>query len=735
MAEFQVIGRRVPKLDAWDKATGAAQYVHDLVLPRMLHARILRSRLPHAEILHIDTSRAKRLAGVRAVLTGADLPGLRFGFRKDNLPLKVDRVRCLGDEVAAVVAVDEETAEEALEQIRVDYRELPPVFDIEAALRPDAPRIHEELESNLVQLSYPFEHGDVEQAFAEADVVVERAYTLRYVTHACLETMGCVASWDPQGGLTIWSTTQVPFLYQKDLSEALGVPGDRIRVIQPKLGGGFGRGLDIYSMDILCALLARQIGRPVKMVYEREEEFVACPTRQPVQFSVKSGARKDGALLAREARVLLDVGAYVSWGATTPYVMMATVTGLYRIPHVKFDSLMVYTNNPSTAAMRGYGNLQATFAVESQMDELARELGMDPLEFRLRNANRPGDLTPQAMTITSCGLRECLETAAREMGWAGPAARRGADGCGAIVKIDDFGKVTLLTGASEIGQGAETALAQITAEELGVPLERVQVVNDDTAITPWDVGVHASRTTFIAGNAARLAAADAKAQLLQIAARVLNEPVERLVVQEGVVRSVTDPRKELPYDKAIRAGHFKEHGEMIVGQAFYDPPTEMQDKRFIGNISTTYTFGTQAAEVEVDIETGEVQVLRVVAAHDVGRAINPLGAEGQIEGGLAMALGYALTEELVVRQGAILNPNFVDYRLITGADMPRTTVILIETDDPAGPFGAKGIGEAGAICTAPAVANAIYDAIGVRVTELPITPERLLRAIRQAGHG
>ena len=751
---FRVIGTRVAKLDAVEKVTGAVQYLPDLEMPGMVWGKILRTRVPHARITRLDTSRAEALPGVLGVVTGRNVQQHPFGYARDHLALKGDVVRCIRDEVAAVAAETEEIAREACGLIEVEYEELPAVFEPESALRPEAPRIHPQFPGNLVNFSYKFTAGDVDRAFREADVVVEGTYRLNYVTTACLGTMAAIAQWDPRGNLTMWSMTQIPFLYQRDLAEALGISGDRIRVIQPPVGGNFGRGLDLYPIDIIAALLARHVNRPVKIVFDREEEFVASPTREPCVFTLRTAAREDGTLVGRDARVLIDNGAYVSWGSTTPYVMMTTLAGFYRCPNIRFDTAIVYTNNVYSGSMRGYGNLESTFAVEAQMDDLAERLGLDRLEIRRRNANRPGDVTPQGLRITSCALAECFDAVARDIrqpveralrpGWqrgvgyagmfhvGGGARVYRSDGCGAIVKLDDFGKVTLITGASEIGQGSETVLAMIVAEELGIPFGRVDVVNNDTAVKPWDVGVHASRTTFIAGNAALLAARDVKRQLLVLAAQQLDEPAEALDVEDGYVYVGAAPRRRIAYERVVRAGHFREGGRILMGQAFYDPPTQMLDKEFRGNVSVTYGFAAQAALVDVEEATGKVEVVRVASAHDVGRALNPVGCEGQIEGGIHMGLGYCLTEELRLRDGRVLNPGFLDYKLLTAPDMPEILITLIETVDEAGPFGAKGLGEAGTIPISAAVANAVKDATGVRITELPMTPERVYRALRAA---
>ena len=751
---FDIIGKTVPKRDGAEKVTGRTRYLHDLVLPRLAHGKILRARYPHARIARIDTSRARALPGVLAVLTGDDVEPQPFGFAKDQVALKRRKVRCIRDEVAAVVAETPEIAEGALALIDVEYEELAAVFDPRAALEPGAPLVHEELGTNAHHLQYQFTRGDVDRAFAEAAAVVEDTYTLNFVTPACLGTMVAIADWDAADTLTMWSTTQVPFLYQRDLAAALGITGDRVRVLQPPIGGNFGRGLDLYPIDVIAALLARRVRRPVKIEFDRVEEFIACPTREPCAIRLRTAADRDGRLLARAAHVMIDNGAYTSWGSTTPSVMLSTVAGLYRVPNVRFDTTIVYTNNPYSGSMRGYGNPESTFAVESQMDELAERLGIDPLELRRRNATKPGDVNPQGFVITSFAMLECLDAAAEEIRKDPPPLRSGwkrgvgyagmfhvgggarvyrSDGCGAIVKLDDFGRVTLLTGATEIGQGSETVLAMIVAETLGVPIERVDVVNSDTSVRPWDVGTHASRTTFVAGNAARLAAEKVKAQLLEMAAAELEEPAARLDVKGGFVFVKGEPQQRLPYAEVARAGHFRHHGRVLVAEAFYDPPTAMLDKDFQGNISAAYTCAVQAALLDVDPETGTVEVRRVASAHDVGRALNPGAAEGQVHGGIHMGLGYALTEHLVVAEGQVLTQSFMDYAVLKADAMPEIVVRLIETVDQEGPFGAKGLGESGVIPVAAAVANAIKNAIGIRFTELPITPARVRAAL--AAHG
>jgi len=753
-----LIGQRIPKLDAPSKVTGEAHYLQDIALPGMLHGKILRTDRIHARILSIDTSEAKALPGVHAVITAEDTPVVPLGFGQDNPPLKGDRVRCTRDEIAAVAADTEAIAEKALKLIKVEYEDLPAVFTTHDALKEGAPVIHDKHPNNT-PFTYDYEHGDVAKGEQESDVIVEDTFELHFVTHCCMGVSGIVADFDVEGNLTLYSQTQMPFLYKRDLAPVIGVPAEKIHVIQPIIGGAFGSKLDVYPFEPICVFLAKATRKPVRIVFSREEEFLASPTRQPMQLTMRSGARKDGTITFRDVTTLHDNGGYTSWGATTPFVMMQAFSSLYRIEHCRYNTTVVYTNNPYSGAFRGYGNLQATFAIESHMDKMAEALEMDPLQFRLHNAQDAGETTLQGLHLQTCGLKDCLTTAgersdfvakhaANRAGQKGPKKRGigmaslfhvggGAkiyhtDGCGTILKVDDYAKVTVLTGASEIGQGSETVIAQLVAEELGVPLTKISVVNNDSEIRPWDVGVHASRTTFIAGNSAQRAARKARQKILEAAATKFDTTAEKLDLRDGqVVRDDSgEPLMEL--GKLLRALHFRDKNEIVVTSEYYEPPSVMQDREFKGNVSPTYAFATQVAELEVDVETGVVNVTKVTAAHDVGRVINALGIEGQVEGGVIMGVGYATREHLLVNDGYVTNPSFRDYKILTAPEIPEVDFAFIETMDPEGPAGAKGIGEAPAICTAAAIANAFYNATGVRMYGLPFTPERVLRALKAA---
>ena len=747
-------------MDAEEKVTGKAIYIQDLKVPGMLWGKILYSPHPHARILNIDTSAAERLPGVKAVLTGYNTPLIKFGFYKDNMPLKANKVCSYRDEVAAIAATDPDIAEEALGLIRVQYEILPAVFDPEEAMKEGAPLIHEEhlggkekKPTNILNLPWNLVAGDVDEARKNSAHVAEDRFKLTWVNHCCMGTSGCVAQFDLRNNLTIYSNTQIPSLAQRDYTEALaamGLEGKKARVIKATIGGAFGSKLDTYAYEYIAILLAHKTRKPVKIIFTREEEFFATSPRQPAIIDIAHGCTKDGTLTFRDVRMVLDNGAYTSWGATTPSVMMMPISSLYKVPNVRYVAKCVYTNNTYAQAFRGYGNPQATFAIESQIDTLAEMAGIDPLDLRMRNANTPGEVTPQHFNIITCGLRECIDVVAQRLDWRQNRGRKNgtgigmasmihvgggarvykSDGCGTIIKIDDFGTVNVITGATDMGQGADTVIAQVVAEELGVRVEDVVVTHTDTDICPWDVGAHASRTTFVAGNSARGAAKKVKEQLLEVASRSLGENPENLDIRDRTIFSKMDPEKKSSLGKVLRASHYTTGGRMVMAEHFYDPPNENLDREFKGNLSVTYAYGTHGVEVEVDRETGQVKILKYIAAHDVGRAINPMLLEGQVYGGAAMGIGYALTEQLVLKNGKVINPDFRDYKILTAADVPNIEAIVIETDDPFGPFGAKGIGEPGLVPTAPAIANAIYDAIGVRIKDLPITPEKVLAALK-----
>ncbi len=762
MTDFSVVGKPIPKLDAAQKAMGRAEYIQDIKLPGMLFGKILYSKYAHAKIVKIDTSRAKALAGVHVVLTGDDVPDrMRMGFMKDNPPLKKGKVCSFRDEVAAVAAISPEIAKKALDLIEIEYEELPGIFDPEKAMEKDSPLVHEKAKSNVLRLPWKLHYGDVEEAEKNSAHVVEEKFTTQWVTHCCLGTSGAIALFDSNDNLTIHTNTQIPSLAQKDFLEslkAMGLKNKRVRVIKPIIGGGFGSKLDTYAYEHVAILLAYACRKPVKIMFDRVEEFKATSTRQPTVTYIKQGCDENGKLTFRDIRMVLDNGAYTSWGATTPSVMMMPITSHYRVENVRFNAKCVYTNNTYSQAMRGYGSPQATFAIESTLDMLAEKAGIGRVEIRRLNKNNPNEVTPQGFKVTSCGLAECIDEVVKELDIDGPKEKGvgmgiaslihvggGAriyksDGCGAILKMDDYGKVDIFTGGTDMGQGLDNITAQIVAEELGLDVEDINVVHSDTDICPWDVGAHASRSTFVAGNAALGAAKKVKGTILDFASKLMDVPPEDLVMKDRMVFvpetiGKGDDEKCIPVDKLLRKAHFSPGGTMLMADYFYDPANENMGKDFKCNMSVTYAFGTHGVKVKVDEETGKVEILDYVAAHDVGKAINPLLLEGQVYGGVVMGLGYALTEEVLVKDGQNMNANFRDYKLFTAKDAIKIKAPIIETDDKYGPFGAKGIGEPGCVPTAPAVANAIYDAVGVRIKDLPITPEKVLAAIKEKKRG
>jgi xanthine dehydrogenase molybdenum-binding subunit len=752
MEAYQNVGKRIPKKDAIDKVTGKAQYINGMTLPGMLHAKILYSKHPHARIVNIDTSKAEKLYGVKAVLTGESIPPMKFGVYKDNTPLKSGKVRSYRDEVAAVAAIDPDIAKEAADLIEVEYEALPGIFDPEEAMQEGAPLIHEEHKGNVLKFPWKLQIGDIDEGRKSSNFAVKNRFSTTWVTHCCMGVSGAIADFDYRDNLTMYSITQIPSLAQKDFNDALKAMGlkGKARVIQATIGGAFGSKLDTYAYEYIVMLLAHKTRRPVKILFSREEEFFATSTRQPAIIDIEQGCTREGKLTFRNISMILDNGAYTSWGATTPSVMMMPISSLYRVPNVSYRAKCVYTNNMYSQAMRGYGNPQATFAIESQIDMLAEEAGLDPMEFRLMNANMPGDTTGQNLHLGTCGLKECIEQVGEELNWkskekvegrgigmsslihvGGGARVYKSDGCGTIMKLDDFGQVDVYTGASEIGQGSETVIAQVVAEELGVSVDDINVINNDTAVCPWDVGVHASRTTFIAGNAALGAAKQIKRQMLELAGDALEANPDDLAAANGQIYVKGSPEKTIPIAKLLRKAHHRDDGTILMAEFFYDPKNEMLNKEFKGNLSMAYTFGTHGVEVEVDKETGKVEILRYVSSHDVGRALNPMLLEGQIYGGAMMGIGYALTEQLVLREGEVQNPSLRDYNMLTAGDVVPMKSFIVETKDEHGPFGAKGIGEPGCVPSAPAIANAIYDAVGVRITDLPITPEKVLAALKE----
>jgi xanthine dehydrogenase molybdenum-binding subunit len=762
---LKVIGKPMPKLDGNLRVSGKAVYGHDITLTGMLHGAILRAAHPAARIVSIDVAKAAKLPGVVCLITADDVDVNNMSFKRDHPVLKKGEVNCIRDEIAAVAATTKAIARRALSLIEVDYEIKEGIFDPFEALKEDAPELNRYApkdEGKNISQSFHYEHGDIEEQKAKSACIVKRRYVLPRVTHCCLGTSTITADYSkPEGRLTLYSSTQVPFLYQRDIARVLKMDPSRIKVVQPVIGGGFGSKLDMYPFEPICALLSMKCGRPVQITFDRHEEFLASPTRQTMVMDVTTGADAEGRFTYREVEIVKDNGAYTSWGATTSFVMMQTFSSLYQVPACVFDARAVYTNNPYAGSFRGYGNPQATFALERNIDLMAEELAMDRADIRLINANYEGETTGQGLEYASCGHKEALETVVEKSGYkrkkseygtdsgggdASTRYRRGigfasmlhvgggakiyrSDGCGTTVKIDNFGHLAIITGSSEIGQGSETVLAMIACEELGIDMSRIKVINSDTDVTPWDVGVHASRTSFVAGNSLLGAIGKLKEKISPWAARYLKADIEDLDYDNGEIRS-RKTGDAIKIDKVVRELHFEDPNVLCMESFYYEPESDFQDKGYKGNVSGAYAFASQAIEVEVDTYTGKVSVLHVHVSQDVGRVLNPLGLMGQIEGGVVMGMGYALTEELVVENGRVLNPSFHDYKLPTASDIPEIHFHPIETQDKRGPYGAKGVGEAPLIPTPAAIANAVSNALGVKIDALPMTPENVLKALK-----
>ncbi|HXG52590.1 MAG TPA: molybdopterin cofactor-binding domain-containing protein [candidate division Zixibacteria bacterium] len=759
------IGKSFRRLDYETKVTGQARYLADMTVAGMCHGKILRSPLPHARIRRIDAARARSHPGVVAVLTRDDIAhdeGIEPYYGpvfKDQTIVAVEKVRHVGDPVAAVAAVSEDAAEEALGLIDVEYEELPAVLDVREALRPGAVLVHESIripESGFADLAeirpvagtnvcthFKLEQGDVERGFAESDRIFEDVFTLPATQHAFLETHACIASVEPGGRITVWATTQNPFVVRTQLAGIFKVPVSRVRVIVPYLGGGYG-GKVYPKVEPITVALALKAGRPVRVLLSREEVFYTI-TKHGAAIRMKTGVKNDGTLVARECEIHLDTGAYAEIGPRVAKKSGYTAAGPYRIPNLRIDSYSVYTNKPPAGAFRGFGVSQSAWAVESQMDIIAAALGIDPREIRRKNGYEEGDRFVTGETLRSIGLRPCVDAAAQAVGWdeprqaqAGPLRRGRGLACmikatitpsisSAVVKLNEDGSLSIYAGTVEMGQGSETVLAQIAGAELGIPLEKVQVLGVDTDVVPYDLTTSSSRSTFHMGKAVQLAARDVLAQLERAVVEEYGVPPEQVRFDGGKIRAA---ETVLEYAD-VMFKRFGMRGGTLVGRG--EVRTSVKDERGEKSTSAFWFLAAGAAEVEVDVETGKVRLLKYATAVDVGRALNPLGCRQQLAGAAITGIGQALFEEIAYDNGQLVNPNLVDYVLPSLADMPaELETVCVETPHPNGPFGAKGIGESALIPVAPAVANAVFDAVGVRIKDLPIKAEKIFFAL-QAG--
>jgi CO/xanthine dehydrogenase Mo-binding subunit len=753
--DYTVVGHPAPRLDGAEKVTGKALYTVDIKLPGMAHGKILRSPYPHARLARVDAGKAEALPGVFAVITGDDQKRLgMFGAAyKDQTIVAVGKVRYAGDPVAAVAAVDEATAEQALTLIEVDYEELASVSSIDEALAPGAPLVHDlaasggELmgqryeaprEFSGTNLCYRFSYskGDVEQGFAAADHVFEHTFTFPRVQHFSMEPHATVALVEGDR-MTLWAGTQEPFTLREHLADIFRMPLNKIRIIVPYVGGGYGGKLAVKT-EPLAAALSWKAKRPVRLAHTIEESFRTV-TRHPARVKIKTGVSRQGRLTARQCLIHMETGAYADAGPRVTQKAGYRSFGPYRLPHMRTDAYTVYTNTVPAGAYRGFGTLQVTWAYESQMDIIAEELGLDPLQFRLDNLLEKGELYTPGDTPVDCDLRAGLSRAAQEIGWGGekrPNRGRGLavcmkDGGGtykvssAAVKMNADGSVVLLTGTVEIGQGARTALSQVVAEELGLPFDAVTVAEIDTDVTPYDVNTNASSSTVVMGLSVQRAAQDLKRQLLSHAAKILHTAPEQLTLGGGKIRAVGG--QSWSFAELMEKVFLSRAGEMIGRGSYQDIKTA---QAALGSPTTFWEISWGAAEAEVDGDTGEIKLHKYVSLADVGRAIHPVLCEGQDEGGVMNAIGHSLLEEMMYKDGQLLNPNLIDYRVPTFGELPEEfKSILVEDQNGPGPFGAKGTGEGGLLPVAAAIANAVCGATGVRLYDLPLTPEKVWRAL------
>lgn len=759
--ELLVVGKRLPRPDGAEKVTGSTRYVGDIKLQGTLAGKVLRSPHAHARVLGLDTSEAEKLPGVTTVITSKDMPRKPFNSAFWNMAMADpdgngeiqdqvvfdDKVRFVGDAVAAVAAVDELTAEKALGLIKVDYEVLPAVFTVEEAMKPGAPQIHDYAQGNLCwpHVPFPLPNGDIEKGFAEADLVVEDTFYCSRQKHAQMELDACIANFDASGRLTVWSPAQLMYLARRKIAWLFDMPENMVRWITPYTGGGFGGRL-IFNAEPICIALARKARRPVKLEYDRYEDFVNHGSRTPNRMDFKLGFKKDGTITAIQMKLLADSGAYFGQTGMTTAVCMAMGLGHYRSPNTAGQMTVVCTNTPPTGGMRGYGNPEAMWALEQLMDVASEKLGMDPLDVRMKNFKKAGEISNMLLPIQSIALDSCLRAGAEKIGWkekrhqkgevtkrrgVGMATMTHSSGAApfvlehgnAVIKLNEDGSVNLIVSPAEMGQGTLIVLAQIAAETLGVRAEDVRVVFGDTDVTRFDIGSHASRTTFVTGNAVLGAASQAKARLIERAALMLEASAGDLEVKDRKVYVKGNPGKSISVADVAKNAiyNFQQQCGQITGECDWESKV----------VSPPGQAGF--AEVEVDTETGEVKVLRMLLAHDIGRSINPLNVEGQLDSGAMQGLGYALFEDFFVdkRNGATLTNSFASYRLPCTADLPEIELLLIEQPDPVGPYGAKSVGESSTVCVAPAIGNAIYNAVGVRIKDLPITAEKVLLGLNE----
>ena len=755
--DYAVIGKSVPKIDGREKVTGTAKYTADLKFPNMLYGKILTSPHAHAKILSIDTSEAKKIPGVKAVITHEDAPTLKYGIspaRWDENIFCIEKVRFVGDKVAAVACIDEETCYRALKAIKVEYEVLPAVLDPWHAMDEGQPQVHDEYPRNInTEIHQDF--GNVEEAFAHAYHVRTDTFVGQRTYQTPIEPHTATSIWQ-DGKLTVYSSTQSPHYFQYYIAREFDLPMGDVRVIKTYVGGGFGGKLEPTGLEFAGAILSRLTGRPVKMFYDRAEMFAHNRGRHAQHMTITTGVDKQGKILGVHANFMMDGGAYTSLGIASAYYAGAMLTLTYEFDNYRFDMYRVYTNLPACGAQRGHGAPQPRYAFESHLDEVAKDLGIDPLEIRLRNARRPNTVTCNDFGVNTCELTACIEVARDISGWEQkrghlPAGRGIGIGTGsfvsgagypiyrtdlphaaAMIKVGEDGTAaTLYTGATDIGQGSDTVLCQMAAEAMGYTYEQMKIVAADTETTPHDFGAYASRQTLMSGSAVKQAGEQVKEQLLRMAAEMLDRPVEDLDARAGVITSLSDPEITLPWTDAARK-FFVTHGPLIGSGSYAPPKLGGKFKGAAVGTSPAYSFAAQISEVEVDNETGQISVLDVWDVHDCGMVINPALLHAQVHGALFMGVGESVWEEVKFGpDGRILNANLSEYRIPTALDMPRVHSALVPSDEPNGPWGVKEVGEGATIPTMGCYANAISDAVGVRIHSLPLSSEKVWRALRE----
>lgn len=771
MGELDYVGKRILRKDGPDKVTGKAIYSVDIQLRGKLVGRILRSPHAHARILNIDTRLALQVPGVKAIITAKDTLGIKHGFVEtprypaDQYPLAMDKVRFMGEEVAAVAATDVYAADKALSLIDVTYEPLPAVFDPEEAMLPGAPEIHPthpKVKEDLLNIGGKTvsSWGDVEAGFQEADYVREDRFESHLRTHGYLEPQATVASFNSDGKLDVWTSSQGPFIKRAKLAKTLGLPQSSVRVRKAYVGGAFGGKIDLFSHEFCAALLSIKTCRPVEIIATREEIFTAYRHGQPLIVTIKTGVKKDGTIVAQQIKTINNSGAYRGSGVVVIFLVWGFAMAPYRIPNLEYEGYSVYTNNPIRTPQRGHGAPQMRFAVESQLDMIAEELGLSPIDIRLKNARNSGEMLPNGDNVHNCGLKDCLRDIAKHTGFMAKFGHRqnGKEGryqkgigigvssyfggsliypnsSSVLVKMNDDGSVTLLTGAMDIGQGAETILSQIVAEELKLPMEEIQVVAADTETTPVDIGSWISGNAYVCGNATRVAAGNVRQRLMELAAEELEANMEDLMVRDKRVYVSGSPDHGLSYERLVALCIQKHRGDPIIGHGHWrtmrDEPVHPSLASTKGRWTENYAFDAQTAEVEVDTETGKVRLLKAVTAHDCGFPINPLLVEGQIDGQISMALGHAFMEEVMMEKGRTLNPSWLDYRMPSIRNMAESEHLDVITEQYriGKPYRTKEVGEGYVSAILAAIANAIYDAVGVRLFETPFTPEKILRGL------